>query len=708
MARAHGAKLGHRLSGLGAFAGAVRRRRDPHLVGTQSGLLRFDGHALEHGDAPTIPAGDQYTNDILDARGDAQRGLWVATFGGISRLLHGAWSTHTPSSSGLPSPIVLTLHETRAAHGGLELVAGMRNGLARFTGNDWALIDEPGALTKNEVTITESTAPDGSPVLWVATSDAGVFARDHGKWAHYARSNSPLAENEVLQVRTVKAPGGERLFVSTGEAGLAYLDPNAPGSVWTRLTTKTTPALPDNCVYGVVQDHEGRLYACTNHGVARLASRADGAYDIQISRTEDGLPSEECNTGGLAIDPRGRIWAGTLRGAAVLDPDEERDDGTPKRLILREARLFEQPVDLTRRAVLSHDESTLAFDFALVSYHREAETGTAPSSSVSRPLRRRGRATPRSALPASLPVTTSFASGGATMRGSSRRPWSSPSGSSRRRGERGGRTLRNRARAGVIASGVRLREANLKKQARDLEERIAARTLSWLASIKEFDRKNRALVESHQRADRIFSALEPTSSPAASSTASTGSKRRSAPAGSARSFVPSRWPLAERRGEDLPPVRGERLGPRARSLPARGDEHMLGAPSERDPDLRFGDLGRSGSRTWSWSLLQAAVAPAELRRSRGWMALGRVLTIGVRRCAEGLAVAHAAADRPSRHQAGQHLPPEDQRGGGREAARFSDRQAPRRRRCARSTRPPARPLLGTPRYMAPERLARTL
>jgi hypothetical protein len=52
-----------------------------------------------------------------------------------------------------------------------------------------------------------------------------------------------------------------------------------------------------------------------------------------------------------------------LRGAAVLDPDEECDDGASKRLILRQARLFEQPIDLARRSELPYDESTLSFDF---------------------------------------------------------------------------------------------------------------------------------------------------------------------------------------------------------------------------------------------------------------------------------------------------------------------------------------------------------
>jgi serine/threonine protein kinase/ligand-binding sensor domain-containing protein len=676
-------------------------------VGIQSGLLRFDGHAWSTVSLPKIAAGDQYTNDILDARGDAERGLWVATFGGVSRLTNGTWTTYTPATSGLPEPIVLTLFEARRATGELRLLAGMRNGLAQFTGSDWALVDEPGAPTnKDEVTsLAETTAPDGSATLWAATSNAGVFARDHGTWSHYSTTTSPLAGDEVLQVRAVTTPTGQpRLFVSTGEAGLAWLDPNAPRGKWSRLTTKTTPALPDNCVYGVVQDRAGRLYACTNHGVARLAPRADGAYDVQVSRTEDGLPSEECNTGGLAIDPRGRIWAGTLRGAAVLDPNEERDDGASKKLILREARLFEQPINLTQRSALPYDQSTLSFDFALVSYHREAETRyrtqlvgleAAPSSWTSDAKVR------FTSLPAgryelrvwgrdyagneSGPLVVPFRIDPAPWR-----TWWAYVGYVA-------------LGAGAIASGVRLREASLKARARELEERIAARTKELAASIRELDQKNRALVESHQRADRIFSALADVL-PGSVLDGKYRIEEKIGAGGFGAVFRAEQLALERRVAVKI--FRPSAGNDSALALDRFQREGMSACRVNHPNAIQVFDSGISGDGIpyLVMELLEGRSLRSELRRA-GPLPLGRALTIAIRVC-EALAAAHAAG---IIHR---DIKPDNvflQKSKDGEVVKLLDFGIAKLLDGddALPDATASAALLGTPRYMAPERLART-
>ena len=200
-------------------------------VGIQSGLLRFDGHAWSTVSLPKIAAGHQYTNDILDARGDAERGLWVATFGGVSRLLNGAWTTYTPASSGLPEPFsVLTLFEARRATGELRLLAGMRNGLPSSRGATGRSSTSRGAPTnKDEVTSArrDDRARRFRDALGGDEQRRRLRARSRQPLVALSTTTSPLAGDEVLQVRAVTTPTGQpRLFVSTGE-------PASPGSTLT-------------------------------------------------------------------------------------------------------------------------------------------------------------------------------------------------------------------------------------------------------------------------------------------------------------------------------------------------------------------------------------------------------------------------------------------------------------------------------------------
>jgi serine/threonine protein kinase/ligand-binding sensor domain-containing protein len=507
--------------GWGTGSGA-EPNADVTWIGTEAGLTRFDAKGWSDVSIPGLDGDEAYVNAVVAARGEKSRGLWVGTFGGAARLKDGAW-TLFGQSSGLPSDIVLTLFEASgsdASAGGPELLAGMRSGFARFDGERFVAVTDGGAPTSEEVTsMVETGGPSGRPVLWVATASAGLFRREGGTWTSFLASNSPLPNDEVLQVQRVHlSDGRERLFVSTGEAGLAWLDPSSPSPHWFVLSTKTTPALPDQCVYGVQQDREGRIYAFTNHGIARLVEQTGvtpEGFTVSVMTTEDGLPSNECNSGASAIDPLGRVWAGTVSGAAVLDATREPDDLSAKRLLLEKTLLYGEPFNLRGHPDLAYDQDTLSFELALLSFHRESDTrfrtqlvglekepsAWSPDSKVrytSLPagtyeLRAWGR---DYAGNVSGPIAVPF-----RVRPAPWLAWWAMVGY---------------AIAGVslVAFGVRARVQRLQARARELSERVdartaelAARNAELAAKNRELDRKNAELVASNERADRIFSAF---------------------------------------------------------------------------------------------------------------------------------------------------------------------------------------------------------
>jgi serine/threonine protein kinase/ligand-binding sensor domain-containing protein len=486
-------------------------------IGTETGLHEYDGHAWSHPAFPGVAPADAYVNAVLDARASVAPGLWVATFGGAVHQTPAGWTAYQ-EASGLPSRIVLTLFEATTPAGDKELLAGMRSGFARFDGARWKPVDDPGAPTSEEVTsMVETPGPAGSPVLWVATATAGLFRREAGAWTRLSTKSSPLPCDELLQVQRVRFGAAERLYVSTGEAGLAWIDPTATSPRWSFLSTKTTPALPDQVVYGVQQDALGRVYAFTNHGVARLVADkgAPDSLTVAVFTTEDGLPSSECNSGASAVDPLGRVWAGTVGGAALLDASSEVEDHAAKRLLLRQTYLFDAPIDLAQNPSLEHDQSTLSFDLALLSFHREADT------------RYRTQlvgleSQPSAWTPDSKVRYTSLPAGAYELRAWGRDYAGNVSGPL---------VLTFRVLpapwrtwwamlgylalgASVIATGYRVRVARLKRHAAELAERVEART-SELATRnaelalknRELDRKNAELVASQERANRIFSAF---------------------------------------------------------------------------------------------------------------------------------------------------------------------------------------------------------
>jgi len=89
---------------------------------------------------------------------------------------------------------------------------------------------------------------------------------------------------------------------------------------------------------------------------------------------DDGLPSNECNAGASMVDDKGRIWAGTVGGVALFDPQNEAIDRVAKKLYIESALVGAKGLPLEPYQELTYRENNPRFEFALLSYRRESDT----------------------------------------------------------------------------------------------------------------------------------------------------------------------------------------------------------------------------------------------------------------------------------------------------------------------------------------------
>jgi signal transduction histidine kinase/CheY-like chemotaxis protein len=180
-------------------------------------------------------------------------------------------------------------------------------------------------------------------------------------------------------VMIAPGPGGHReLWAGTEGGGISMADLDARPMTWTTLTSTTQPALPDDTVYHAEADAEGRVYAFTNRGVARIvrhptAEGIAGDLAVETFTTEDGLPANEFNGGTGTLDHNGRLWAGTVAGVTVLDPSSEVPEPAPR---LRWAGRTERGSGsaLVEGETLAWNDADLVVDTTLVALFRGAET----------------------------------------------------------------------------------------------------------------------------------------------------------------------------------------------------------------------------------------------------------------------------------------------------------------------------------------------
>ncbi|MEM1095906.1 MAG: two-component regulator propeller domain-containing protein [Bacteroidota bacterium] len=238
--------------------------------------------------------------------------------------------------------------------------------------------DQPGGLqSDNYRTVFEDAAGD----IWLGTATAGAHrlrtsAWDGSDWAtltidHIGYTPGDPASMPHPNVQSIEQDETGRYWFATFGGGLASWD-----DATQQLTRyRRAEGLPNETVYGVVDDRHGHLWLPTNNGLARL-TLADGF--IETFTPSDGVQAREFNSGAFHRGSSGRIYVGGINGFNVFDPAQIEREGTVPEVRLTRILLHEQPLDLGRapsllhELVLDHKSNFLTFEYVAPAYEQAA------------------------------------------------------------------------------------------------------------------------------------------------------------------------------------------------------------------------------------------------------------------------------------------------------------------------------------------------
>jgi diguanylate cyclase (GGDEF)-like protein len=349
-----------------------------YWIGTVGGMIRLTPRGWERfGISPAEPT---VTLAAASAREeDGTEAFWIGSVDGLHRFAHGRWTTFTSRNSPLPIDWIQTLLAVPAAGGGTALWAGTPHGLARYQGGRWTVFpDGSSGLPGHEVrSLARTPLRDGRSVLWAAT-EHGVGRLEGESWEKAAIPC--LASPLILSLRAAAGSDGGWLWIGTQE-GLVRLGLDGAGrpraGACQALTGKTRPALPQPLIRQIQLDAWGRVYLFTDWGVSRLTiapGRALATARVESFEAGDGLPGMDFNA--AFVDHLGRVWGATTGGAAILDPapPEPATLRRPAPLRLEQVLVGGHERPLPAGTALRHDENSLEFRYALLSYRREHAT----------------------------------------------------------------------------------------------------------------------------------------------------------------------------------------------------------------------------------------------------------------------------------------------------------------------------------------------
>ncbi|OQP62063.1 hypothetical protein A3860_29360 [Niastella vici] len=136
--------------------------------------------------------------------------------------------------------------------------------------------------------------------------------------------------------------------------------------------------LPNNTVYGMLCDELGHVWISTNKGICRFVSPGNlGQVNRSAFTTflaEDGLQSNEFNTGAYHKAADGRFLFGGINGLTIFQPDQIALLNQPARVVITQAMVNNQPLlsdtgmAYKKFLRLPYSQNAVSFNFAALDF----------------------------------------------------------------------------------------------------------------------------------------------------------------------------------------------------------------------------------------------------------------------------------------------------------------------------------------------------
>ncbi len=396
-----------------------------------SGLNKFDRKMqkfIYYQSDPNNPTNSLSHNFVWCIFEDREGMLWIGTDGGglnkfdPNNELFTCYKLDRQNPNSLSSDFVYSIHEDKWG----MLWIGTTLGLNKFDRqkNTFTLYQEepqnPNSLSHNYIL---KVYEDQSGIFWIGTFGGGLtkFEPDKEKFTRYkADANNPnsLSNNDI---RTIYGDRSGTLWIGTFGGGLNEFDPKKEifkcykkdpdnpnslasneinsiyedqrGILWigtwggglnkfdrqkgifTAYTRKD--GLPNDNIYGILEDSQGNLWISTSKGLARFNPRTGSCRNYH---PRDGLQGYEFNCGAYYKSKSGEMFFGGVTGFNRFYPERIEDNLYMPPIVITDFKIFNRSVGIgknsplkehisyTKEIVLSYANDNISFEFAALDY----------------------------------------------------------------------------------------------------------------------------------------------------------------------------------------------------------------------------------------------------------------------------------------------------------------------------------------------------
>lgn len=309
-------------------------------------------------------------NDVISLIEDSQGILWIGTSnGGLNRYdpstnTFKRYTNNPANPKSIKSNWVQQILETTD---GLLLV-GTNDGLQVFdrkteTFKSFSPELNSGSAKIPDLISINSLYEDHQQNIWIGTWLDGLFRYNPSKKniVHYAPNsqNNSISGNKISSI--IQDSKGN-IWIGTFSNGLNRLDKTTNKFTY----YNTSNGLPNDCVFGILEDVRGFIWVSTMKGLAKLnpVNEIFRVYDV-----EDGLVNNQFNWHAYHKNSQGKMYFGGIYGFVSFFPDSIKSEAETPSVVLTSFKVFDKEAPLprslptTHEIVLEHNQNFFSIDF---------------------------------------------------------------------------------------------------------------------------------------------------------------------------------------------------------------------------------------------------------------------------------------------------------------------------------------------------------
>jgi len=246
-------------------------------------------------------------------------------------------------------------------------VEGKGKNVKVYLSND----NSPSAISNNKVW---QTIQDKQGNIWVATSE-GLNKMDKYAETFFAFKHSDSYEYSISDnhIRCIYQDSRSRIWVGTHGGGLNLYDTKKD-----RFTSfSRDDGLPDNVIFGILEDKKGNLWLSSNHGLSKFNTESKTFVNFT---QEDGLQNDQFKQNAYHKGYSGKFYFGGIQGLTMFTPEDITVDTIRPTLILTSLKLknnlikvgdkvnnnivLTQSIMNTKKIVIHQSANSISIEFA--------------------------------------------------------------------------------------------------------------------------------------------------------------------------------------------------------------------------------------------------------------------------------------------------------------------------------------------------------